>query len=302
MQIIKPSTYSSIDTILVSSTVPETDFAAWAAATNYTSGTKVIRTTTHRIYQNLIAGVDAGLPENTPSRWQDIGPTNRHAMFDALSTTQTLVTDSLTVVLDPASRVSSLAFINLKGTNLTITATNDGAEEIYSKTISLNQSGVTSWYDWFFEPFTQKRDVFYIDFPVAYLNPIITITISTDPGSTCGVGRVIWGRHYDSGNIEFGAKVSIKDYSVKTVDANNNSYLTKKTNVKLLSFNGILNQADTLRISNTLRDLLSVPCVFIGYSGDGYEYLSAHGFYQNFTIVALNPVENSVSLEIEELT
>ena len=302
MQIIRPSIYTSIDTVLDSTTVPETDFAAWAAGTSYTTGTKVIRTTTHRIYQNIQAGIDAGLPENTPSRWQDIGPTNAYAMFDSISSTQTTATDSFTVVLTPGTRVDSLAFINLKGLTLTVSATNNGAEEIYNQTFQLNQAGVTSWFAWFFEPFVQKRDVYILDFPVTYANPIITITLSTDSGLTVGMGRGLWGRKYDSGDIEFGATLSIKDYSAKTTDTNNNTYLTKKSNVKLLRFNSVLNQEDTNRISTTLRDLLSIPCVFIGYKGAGYEYLSAHGFYQNFTITATNPVENYVSLEIEELT
>lgn len=301
MQIIKPTTYN-INTILVSNTLPENDFAAWNAATSYTVGTKVIRTTTHRIYQNLIAGIDAGLPENTPSRWQDIAPTNAYAMFDSLSSTQSIGTTSFTAVLDPDSRLDSLTFTNLKGTQLTVSATNDGAEEIFNQTFDLNQASVTSWYDWFFEPFVQKRDVFILDFPLAYMHPIITYTISTSTGEQCGIGRVTYGRRYDSGHIEFGATLSIKDNSVKTTDANQNVYLTKKTNVKLLSFNALLNQGDTMRISNLLRDLLSVPCVFIGYSGAGYEYLSAYGFYQNFTISTQNAVENFVKFEIEELT
>ena len=104
-QIIEPHTVT--DVMLVSSTVPETDYAAWNAATSYTVGTKVIRTTTHKVYENLIAGVDATLPENatggaTP-RWLDLGATNSWAMFDDKVGTATTSASTLTVVLDPGS-------------------------------------------------------------------------------------------------------------------------------------------------------------------------------------------------------
>lgn len=53
-------------------------YAAWSAGTNYTQNTIVSRSTTSRLYKNLIAGTDAGLPEEntggeTP-RWLDYGP------------------------------------------------------------------------------------------------------------------------------------------------------------------------------------------------------------------------------------
>ena len=75
MYILKPIDYTFAQ-VTANTALPESDFPAWAAATSYTVGTKVIRATTHRIYQSLIAGVDATLPENAPSRWLDVGPTN----------------------------------------------------------------------------------------------------------------------------------------------------------------------------------------------------------------------------------
>ena len=68
----------------------------------------------------------------------------------------------------------------MSGTELTITATNNGAETIYSKTISLDDSAVTSVYDWFFEPFVQKKDHFEIDFPEA-VTQIINLIESVIP-------------------------------------------------------------------------------------------------------------------------
>ncbi|WP_119157965.1 phage head spike fiber domain-containing protein, partial [Caldimonas tepidiphila] len=67
---------------LVYSSVPENDHPAWSAATNYAVGVKVIRLTTHRVYECAIAGTNSTPPEDAPSRWIDLGPTNRWAMLD----------------------------------------------------------------------------------------------------------------------------------------------------------------------------------------------------------------------------
>lgn len=280
--------------------VPVNDFAAWNAATNYTVGTKVIRTTTNKIYRNLIAGIDATFPESAPTRWFDEGYVNAYKMIDDLSSSQSVAPNGIVFTINLNQRISSLAFINLVGTSLTITATNAGAEQIYNKTISLDASSVSSIYDWFFEPFTQKTDHFEVDFPQTYLNPYITITILNESGNAA-IGRFICAKSYKIGTMQYGSSVGIKDYSIKTTDSNNISYLTKKDNAKLMSFKLVLNQSETNRVVKLLRQLLSVPCVFIGVSDDGYEYTIAHGFYQSFKIPLQTPSVNYCELEIEEL-
>ena len=54
MYILNPITLTPA--MFTANNVPVNDYAVWNAATNYTIGTKVIRTTTNKIYRNLIAG------------------------------------------------------------------------------------------------------------------------------------------------------------------------------------------------------------------------------------------------------
>ena len=96
------------DTILISSTVPESDYPAWSGSTSYTAGTRCISTVTHRIYECVTAHSNKD-PTNVVNQsgttvyWLDIGPTNRWAMFDSEVSTQTEVVSPLTVVLHPGS-------------------------------------------------------------------------------------------------------------------------------------------------------------------------------------------------------
>ena len=74
------------DAMLTSSTVAETDYTAWNAATAYTAGDFAIRTTatTHAIYLRLISGTTATAPEDDATNWVRVSATNRWKMFDNL--------------------------------------------------------------------------------------------------------------------------------------------------------------------------------------------------------------------------
>ena len=69
------------DAMLTSSTIaePASGEVAWNPATTYAIGDKVILTSTHRVYQNLVAGVNAMSPDvnqgQTPAIWLDVGQT-----------------------------------------------------------------------------------------------------------------------------------------------------------------------------------------------------------------------------------
>ena len=79
-QVLYP--YTITDPVLTSSSVPETDHAAWVSGTTYAAGDRVIRTGTHRIYERLIPGAGTTPPESDSANWLDAAPTNRWAMFD----------------------------------------------------------------------------------------------------------------------------------------------------------------------------------------------------------------------------
>ena len=80
MRLIRPTTLT--DAMLTSSTAPETDYPAWSSVTAYTVGARVILTATHRRYEALAASTNVS-PSTDPTKWLDLGPTNRWAMFDA---------------------------------------------------------------------------------------------------------------------------------------------------------------------------------------------------------------------------
>ena len=98
MKLLRPVTIT--DAMLTSSTVPENDHPAWSAGTAYVTGNRVILASTHRRYEALAASTGVN-PATDPTKWLDLGPTNRWAMFDARVGTASTRAASLQAVLAP---------------------------------------------------------------------------------------------------------------------------------------------------------------------------------------------------------
>ena len=79
---------------------------AYNPATTYALGDTVYSAAAHRCYESLAAGNLGNplpvLPETETTKWIDVGPTNRWAMFDLSRNTQTVAASPLTVVVAPA--------------------------------------------------------------------------------------------------------------------------------------------------------------------------------------------------------
>lgn len=298
MKVIKPTIIN--DTILSSSSVPENDYAEWNAATNYTVGTKVIRLTTHRIYESLTGGIDATLPENATAgptpKWLDIGPTNRWAMFDQVVGTKTTATGSLSVSLDFPNGISGLALLELQGSQLVVEMIVDSVA-VYSKTVSLDGTSITSFYDWFFTEYEQLPDIVMLDLPQHFHTPTVNITITGTGTVSCGV--CVIGQVSQIGDTDYGASVEIDDYSKKERDefgryAVVERAFSKRTNQRITT-----NKEDFSKIFRILSSLRAVPCVYVATEEQGYSSLIVYGFFRNFEIEVSYPTINYCSLEIE---
>lgn len=299
-RVLKPIALASAQ--LVSSSVPETDHPAWNAATNYTVGTLVIRTTTHRIYENMIAGINAALPEDstggTTPRWLDIGPTNRWAMFDNMTTTTTTGTSPVTVVMQPGV-INALAVVGAAGVASVNAVLMDGATEVYNQTKTLDGTVITDWYAYFFEPYDTADTVFFEGIP-AYLTGTLTVTFTAAGAATPAVGALIMGTLYEMGRAEYGATAGIVDYSVKSTDDFGNTTLLQRSFSKRMSVNLFVLTAEMRRVHTLLAGLRSTPCVWIGTDDTTtYAPLVVYGFYKDFSIDIAYATFVYCNLEIE---
>lgn len=304
MKFIRPTTIT--DARLTSSTAPETDHAAWLAATSYTVGQRVIRTTTHRIYECLIAGVNATLPELATTRWLEVSPTNRWAMFDGLVGTATSATDTLTVVLAPG-RFNSLALMQVDAGLITVTLTVSGAP-VYTASVNMTTgNAVGDWYQYFYEPVYQQDalvitdlvDASLLDIP-AYSEGVLTVTLSKTSG-TVSIGALIVGLYAELGDTQYQPTIGIIDYSRKDTNVFGNTTVIKRAYSKRMNAKVAVMKNDIDNVSRLLAQYRSTPLVWVG-AGNLYTSMIIYGFYKDWEISIDNYSFGNLSLQVEGLT
>ncbi|MDP2099840.1 MAG: hypothetical protein U1D70_08125 [Methylobacter sp.] len=300
MKLIKPTVIT--DAMFTSSTAPEADFAAWAVGTAYVVGNKVIRTT-HRIYECL-ADNTGNIPEDnltglTP-KWLDIAPTNKWAMMDDVIGTSTTIASPLTVVLSPGP-FGGLALMELVGKDAEITVKESPSGiTVYNKTISLDGTVITSFYDWFFAPYKQLDSFVLTDLPDQFYTPEITISITATTGNvSCGVCKL--GEVINIGGTEYGATSGVIDYSRKEKDVFGRYTIVERAFSKRANFKIFTDKIDYNRISRRLAEVRATPSVWIGSDIPGYEPLVIYGFAKDWSIDVAYPTANYCNLEIEGL-
>jgi hypothetical protein len=290
--------------MLASSTVPETDYAAWSASTNYTKDMRVIRPN-HRIYQSVAGGTDSTPPENattgTSPKWVDIGPTNRWAMFDDVVGTVTTVASPLTVVLRPGP-VSGISLQELSGRQARVTLkTAPGGTVVYDRTEMLDATPIQSFYDWFFADFVQRTDVTLNDLPAQYMNGELTISITGSGASAVGCGVCKVGRVEFIGSTQMGVTVGIADYSTKTRDTFGRLSVVQRAYSKRMTLKAMVDRADFNRVTRLLASLRATPAVWIANDAQDLEALRIYGFFKDFNIEVAYPTYFVCSIEIEGL-
>lgn len=304
MRVIVP--IEMTDIALVSSNIPENDYPEWDAATDYTIGDSVIRTTTHRIYENLVGGVDPTYPENatggpTP-QWLDVGPTNRWAMFDDVVGTVSKITgESLVVEIDPGVGISAISLMELQGENAIVTVYDSpGGDVVYSKNEYLDGAIITSFYDWFFEPHRQKSSVVFLGIPDHLHNPRVRIEITPYQNiSACGVAKL--GPVRKLGGTKYGVGYGITDFSKKERNEFGRFVIVPRPFSKKLNAQLIFERALFPLVEQTLSDLRTTPSVWIADDAPGYEPLFIFGFCSDFSVDIDYFTHFYCTLEIEGL-
>lgn len=271
------------DAMFISSTVsePAAGETAWNAATNYSVGDRVIRTTTHRIYENLIAGVDATLPENATSatlttpRWLDYGPTNKWAMLDSVVSTPTTIATPLTIVLHPGQH-NAIFMAAIDASDYSITVKDaPGGTVVFTETGTLEASMPPDYYEHFFDRFKPQTDLLVTDIP-PYVDCEVTITLTKGSGNvSCGI--LALGDLRQLGLTQYGARAKPKTYSYISIDDFGNNTIVRRKAAKDMSATAWLALSEANTVLDDITAVLDVPCAVIAVEGAEYTGLRVFG-------------------------
>jgi hypothetical protein len=266
----------------------------WVSGT-FALGAKVIRTTTHRVYECVQAhSARATFPENDPTFWQDIGPTQRYAPFDFYRSTAATTTTSLTYQLN-VGIFNTVALYGLVGSSVTILIkATPGGTVIHNQTYSLLEDP-PNWYEYLFSSLLQKDKLIVQNLPIRNTAEL-TLTVAASTGATVSLGLFNIGNIiplYIEGSVgagvEWGATAEPTTYSfIKTLDDGTLTIVRrhKATNMRCRV---TMPKASADYALDIFQRYLDIPVSWIGVDVEGYSGLSPFGLgsgeliYENFS-------------------
>lgn len=270
---ITASMITSSTAVSHSSTEP-----TWSSATAYTAGQIVFRPAPiGRRFECLVSGAASStLPEDDQDRWYDLGATDMTTMFDSEVSTPSIADGALTTVFRPGA-FNALYLAGLDGTSLTVTVKDaPGGTEVYSQTVSLEDSAPDDYYEYFFSPYKPVTEFLVTDL-VPYAGCEVTITV-TNTGSIARCGMASLGDLVSlGGNALAGATVEPKSYARISTDARGKTSIKKGKAARDLSVSAQVPIEDSSRVVDALTDVLGVPCTWIATDMQNLRTLRAFG-------------------------
>ncbi len=306
MKVLRPLTIT--DSILTSSTVPENDHAQWNIATTYALNDKVIVLSSHKIYKSL-QNANVGNnplddiqddPDNLPQFWVEISATNRFKVFDGLRDSQTVSDAPMTYVLTGNSVIDSLAVLNVDANDVDIIVEFQG-EEIYNENFSIVDRTVSNWYEFFFKPFSQNKNI-YIDGLPALIGTKITITFNG--GGQVKAGIISIGQSIFIGNANYGSQSDIRSFSRTEPNVFGVTKLVKRQPKLITRQRVFASPALTTFLYELREEAESSVSVWTTVDDANNELFNAfivHGIADRFIINAENPAFTTLELEIREI-
>ncbi len=296
--VVKP--FDITDAMLISTDVPETDYAEWSSGTTYALGDRRIIAATHTVWESLAGSNLNHPPAASPTWWIEVSKTNRWKLFDTSNSTQTAQATTMTYTLRLGASVTLAAALNLVGvTSMRVRVNDPVYGVVYDVTTDIAPLPVSSsWWEWFFGVRQAKSNVILRDLPAF---PNADLSIDFTGSASLAVGVLLFGQVADWGlGINYGASVGIQDYSRKETNTFGDAVLVQRAFAKRAQFNVTILKAETDYLQQYLAELRATPCLWIG--ADAYESTYIFGFYKDFDILIAYPEQSDCSITLEGLT
>lgn len=286
------------DDMLVSSSVPETDYPEYDPGTPYATGARCIVVATHTIYESAQDGNQGNYPpDNTggiPPWWLKVTVTNRWQMFDGVVGTKTTNPETIVQAIKPG-QINGLSLMEVDASSVTVSLTDLVDGLVYHREINMvANSGVTDWYAYYYEPVVRKADLALLDLP-PYSEATLTVTIA-NPGGIASCGLLAVGKQRKLGDLEWRPQISGLDYSTAVADKWGHYVLDPGASAKLLDADISLESVMVDEVQRVLDQCKATPSVFIGSELYGSTHL--YGIPRSFKLVLEGKASSVCSLQI----
>ena len=281
--------------MFVSSTAAVSTRTAWSAVTAYV--------TNNEVYYNFkdwiaLAGSTNVTPSSDPTKWLEIGASNRYAMFDNVIGNVTTGTSPLDVRVTPDAVVNAVSCFEVSGNTVQVQVIDPVDGIVYDETISMvDTSAIFDWYTYFFEATLLKDDAIFLDLP-AYGSADIRVVVDND-ASNAVIGECVIGFQTQLGLTNFNTSVSIQDYSRKERDQFGQTRVIERRYAKLADYDVTVNTNRVAVVQKALAELRATATDYIGDANRSETVV--FGYYRNFNIVLSTPSISDCTIEVEGL-
>lgn len=283
MLVIEPETVTAA--ILVSSSVAENDYPVWNAGTTYAAGARVIVAAGTRIFESVAGGNAGNDPSTTsPTKWLDIGPMNRWAMFDQAVGSKTTDTGSILVVLSPPVS-TTVSVLDTDAASIRVRVLN-GATPVYDQTQLVAGNNRTL--------------ALFHDLPAVPAGHVEVTASASGGGVSVSVGSLIMGAPFILGETEAGPSVGINDFSRRDTDDFGITTITERAWAKRMTIRSMIATDDVDNTQRRLAGMRAKPCLWVG--DEDYDSLIIYGFFKEISIDLALPTISYCSISIEGLT
>lgn len=270
-----------------------TAWLAYAGGTNYPLYAVVTDTAGHRLYKSLIAG-NLGQPLSDVTKWQDIGPSPKWAMFDGTNGTQTKRHGSVAIEVQLAGRIDTIALLNIDASTARIEI-ETGAGVLHDQTYPLVETaGINNWFAWLFEPVNRKTDLILTGLPYA---AGVTVRITLSFAGEARIGNCLLGMSRQLGPVEFGLELGITDRSRKVDDGFGNWSIVPRSYSKNQRFTAWIDNSAVDAVFNLLAAYRATPVLLIG--AGRFASSGQYGLLKSWGISIAHAIESQLRIEFD---
>ena len=309
MKILNPVKIT--DDKLVSCSIPENDYPAWAAPTTYARGTFVISPATHTVYRSLrdgnvgvdpdleqVALADPLIDDPDPISWQVIGATNRWRLFDRKPSVRATAANSITCELQPGVVIAGVAGFEISAALVRVTMT-VGADVVYSREIAMqDETVVIDGYSYYFEPITELTEFVLTDLP-PYTSAVTKIE-AIRTGGNVSVGQFLVGPIWNVGSTAIkGTGFQGVDFSRVEQDEFGDLTTVQRAATRLSNFEVWLENSQLLGFDARMRTLRGgTAAVWIG-DADTRKAAVNYGFYRGYRSAYQTHEHSLMQIEVQ---
>lgn len=174
----------------------------------------------------------------------------------------------------------------------------NGSTLVYTKTKTIDNTYISNWYEYFFEPFDVYTDLLFGPLP-PYPSATVKLTFTpTAAGSTIHCGAALYGNTVELGEVEYGATVGIEDFSVIERDRFGLTTIVERGYLKQATYNINVANAQLRRVFSTLAALRATPSVWTASDETNLSPLNVYGL-PTFSVNVRYYGYSSISIEIK---